>query len=114
VVVEDGCEHARRDPTRVACRRVRAFVFESAEALLADTTLCAVCLIVDVRLPRLSGWELVERLRKRGPLPPVVFVSAHRDALKRIREMVTATHVILMKPFTGRELLAAVQRALSR
>jgi DNA-binding response OmpR family regulator len=73
-----------------------------------------VCLIVDLRLPRLSGWELVERLRERGPLPPVVFVSAHHDALERIREMVTETHVILMKPFTGRELLEAVQRLLSR
>jgi hypothetical protein len=41
-------------------------------------------------------------------------VSAHHDALERIREMVTETHAILMKPFTGRELLEAVQRVLSR
>ena len=67
------------------------------------------CLIVDVRLPGVSGPELRDRLRGRGMLTPVVFITG--DAGVRIRR--TRGTLTVVKPFDGETLLAAVDAAIS-
>src|SRR5262245_36398852 len=58
--------------------------FASAEDLLAYARLGdVVCLIVDVRLPGMSGLDLQRRLAARGSGPPLVFISAHDDPVDR-------------------------------
>ena len=66
------------------------------------------CLIVDVRLPGVSGPELRDRLRRRGMLTPVVFITG--DAGVKTRDAGTLT---VVKPFDGETLLAAVDAAIS-
>ena len=86
-------------------------VFSSAEAYEAHPVL-ADCLIVDLRLPGLNGFELRERLRLRGSQLPIVFITgdggpspsditAHADAPS------------LAKPFSDSDLIAAIARAIS-
>jgi FixJ family two-component response regulator len=89
--------------------------FASAqELLLSKAELQADCLILDVRLPGMSGPELHERLAAEGLNLPVIFMTAHDDP--GTRELVRARRPVacLQKPFEGRQLLEAIARALSR
>ena len=88
--------------------------FESAEAIeAADAAGLALdCLIVDVRLPGVSGPELRDRLRGRGMLTPVVFITG--DVGLKIRDAArTGGTLTVVKPFDGETLLAAVVAALA-
>ena len=88
--------------------------FVAAEALLGSAVAeKADCLVLDVRLPGLSGLELRERLASRGITVPVIFMTAHDDALTRERVEAVSPVAYLLKPFAGRQLLDAVARALS-
>jgi len=90
--------------------------FESAEALLeamAGVALSDIgrCLVCDVRLPGVSGFELHRRMAELGAMPPCIFITAHDNqiALEQA-ERVCATY--LLKPFEGRALLALVARVI--
>jgi FixJ family two-component response regulator len=88
--------------------------FASAEDLLGWAARGqARCLILDVRLPGMSGPALRARLAAEGLHPPVIFMTAHDDP--HIRAQAQAAHPVayLHKPFEGRQLLDAVARALS-
>ena len=88
--------------------------FGSAEGLLeSDARLAAGCLIVDIRLPGLSGLELRRRLAAEGLMAPVIFVTAHDDPGTRAQAEAMDPVAYLLKPFEGRQLLDAVARALS-
>lgn len=91
--------------------------YESAEALLDglegstlwDSSRCLVC---DVRLPGVSGFELHRRLSEHGPMPPWIFITAHDDpSVRRKAEHASASY--LLKPFEGRALLALVSSAVN-
>jgi FixJ family two-component response regulator len=90
--------------------------YESAEALLASLAGAALwsscrCLVCDVRLPGVSGFELHRRLCEQGPVPAWIFITAHDDpALHRQAERDGAAY--LLKPFEGRSLLALVAQAM--
>ena len=88
--------------------------FESAEAVeAADAARLAVdCLIVDIRLPGVSGPELRDRLRSRGTLTPVVFITGDADVKTRDAAR-TGGAVTVIKPFDDDMLLAAVALAIS-
>jgi FixJ family two-component response regulator len=88
--------------------------FASAEDLLGSAARRhARCLILDVRLPGISGPELRERLAAEGLDPPVIFMTAHDDPHTRARAQATHPVAYLQKPFEGRQLIEAVARALS-
>ena len=87
--------------------------FASAEALLLSRArLRADCLVLDVRLPGLSGPELCERLAAEGSDAPVIFMTAHDDPQTRERAQACRPIAYLLKPFAGRQLLEAIARAL--
>ena len=87
--------------------------FGSAEALIrggggAD----ADCLVLDVQLPGMSGFELRDHLVLTGITAPVIFITAYDDAAARsLAELANAAY--LAKPFTGKTLIEAVARALA-
>ena len=93
----------------------RVHLFASAEAYDAES-LSSDCLILDVRLPGVSGLELRERLRARGCQVPVVFITGEsgpptRDGARSI------THIdepSLAKPFSDHELMDAIGRAMAQ
>jgi FixJ family two-component response regulator len=89
-------------------------LFESAEAF--DQHPPEVdCLILDVRLPGLSGLELSERLRHQGSRLPVVLITGDNDPASRGRARLIGQSDVpaVMKPFSDEELMEAVARAMS-
>jgi len=91
----------------------QAVTFGSAEAFL-QTGLQEPpqCLVLDVRLPGMTGLELLERLRTDGVSFPIIIITVHDDAQGRQRAMHAGAVAYLRKPFDERDFLQAIQRAL--
>jgi FixJ family two-component response regulator len=90
----------------------RADVFASAEEFLSSGRLGATgCLIVDVRMPGMSGVELQEQLIASNPALPIVFISADGDDEMRARALQRGATDFLYKPFSDEALLDAIDRA---
>lgn len=114
VIVEDdaGMRQAVERLLRVAGYATEAF--ESAEALFRTRAAYhAACLILDVRLPGLSGFELQARLADGGAKRPVVFITAHDEPAARDAARRAGALAYLLKPFAGKDLLDAVARAFA-
>jgi FixJ family two-component response regulator len=87
--------------------------FDSAESFLEGVEPDAEgCLLLDVRMPGMSGLELQERLRDRGVALPIVLISAHADVPMAVRAMKTGAVDFLEKPVNEQELLERVQACL--
>jgi two-component system response regulator TtrR len=72
------------------------------------------CLVLDVRLPGMSGPELQDHLRREGIEIPIVFVTAHGDVPTAVNALKGGAVDFIQKPFDYREAVAAVRRALER
>jgi FixJ family two-component response regulator len=72
------------------------------------------CLLVDVRIPGLSGPELQARLHEAGSTLPVVFISAYNDIKTVVQTVKAGAEDFLVKPVTSSVLLAAIERAIAR
>lgn len=115
VVVEDDAGMRRAIERLLRSAGFRPLSFASAEALLdAGSGSATVCLVLDVHLPGLSGFELRERLPHGKQDPPVVFITAHDDPATRERARDAGALAYLTKPFPGRSLLDAVFQAATR
>ena len=88
--------------------------FPSAVDMLADPQALeqAHCLVLDVRMPGLSGVGLQERLMRLGNAIPIIFVSAHGDVPMVARAMRDGAFDFLQKPFNEQHLLDRVQEAV--
>jgi len=88
--------------------------FASAVGMLADPDALerVHCLVLDVRMPGLSGVGLQERLIRLGHRAPVIFVSAHGDVPMVARAMREGAFDFLQKPFNDQVLLDRVQEAV--
>ncbi len=86
--------------------------FASAEDLLNSGQLPEItCLIVDIRMPGMSGLDLQARLRAEHPVP-IIFITAHGDEKMRIQAMRAGAVAFLAKPFDSGILLDRLQAAL--
>jgi FixJ family two-component response regulator len=72
------------------------------------------CLILDVRLPGISGLDLQHALKKERITVPIVFLTAHADVPMSVKAMKSGAVEFLTKPFRQQDLLDAVQRSLIR
>jgi FixJ family two-component response regulator len=89
--------------------------FASAEEFLARSVPeRAVCLILDVTMPGMSGPELQERLLRDARGIPIVFITAMSEERVRTRVLERGALAWLVKPFGDEELLGAVQIAIDR
>lgn len=87
--------------------------FGSAEEFLeSDRRYQAACLVLDIRMPGLSGLELQARLRDEGSRIPIIFVTAHGDAKMKMLAKKTGAVEFLSKPFDDEVLLEKVRTAL--
>ena len=94
---------------------LRCEAFSTAQQFLAiDRRNVLGCLILDVRLPGISGLDLQQELRKAKVGIPIIFITAHADIPMTVRAMKSGAVEFLTKPFREQELLDAVQRSLSR
>lgn len=71
------------------------------------------CLVLDVRMPGLSGIELQSELNQRGAIIPVIFISGHGDIPMAVEAIQHGAFDFLQKPFRDQELIDRVQRALT-
>jgi FixJ family two-component response regulator len=85
-------------------------LFTSAEEFLASADLRNIfCLILDLRLPGMTGLDLQHRLRALGSTIPVIFISGHGDEDARTMALEGGAIAFLQKPFTDRSLMQAIK-----
>ena len=72
------------------------------------------CLVLDVKMPGLTGIQLQEMLRATGRRMSIVFVSGHADVPTSVKAMKAGAVDLLTKPVDVRDLIAAIQRAMTR
>jgi FixJ family two-component response regulator len=72
------------------------------------------CLVLDVRLPGLSGLDLQRRMAEAGLQIPIIFITGHGDIPMTVRAMKAGAVEFLTKPFRDQDLLDAIQQALER
>ena len=108
-------------PFRTAVRRVldasgyRVALYDSAEQLLAKLPAGEPgCILLDVRMPGLSGPQLQERLAEVGNRVPIVFLTGHGDIPMSVQAIKAGAEDFLTKPVAREKLVAAVERALTR
>jgi FixJ family two-component response regulator len=70
------------------------------------------CLVLDVRMPGMSGLELQQELNRRGAVIPVVFVTGHGDVPMAVEAIQQGAFDFVQKPYREQELLDRIQRAL--
>src|ERR1700722_6410833 len=114
IAIIDGDE-AMQDSLRDLMEEagLAARCFESAEEFLeSDLHSRAPCLIVDIRMPKMSGLQLQARLKEEERNIPIIFITAHGDTRMRIRAMREGAVEFLAKPFDHHVLLKRVRAAL--
>jgi two-component system response regulator FixJ len=72
------------------------------------------CLVLDVRMPGMSGLELQQQLNLRGATIPVIFITGHGDIPMAVEAMQHGAFDFLQKPFRDQDLIDRIQRALER
>jgi len=89
--------------------------FTSPEDALNELTAesCG-CLVMDVRMPVMSGLEAYQVIKERGISLPVIFVTAHQDVPTAVRAMKVGATDLLLKPFNHQALIDAVNAALAQ
>jgi FixJ family two-component response regulator len=91
----------------------RAQGFSSAEAFLGSNQMHeTACLILDVRMPGMSGFELQRLMAAANSHLPIIFISAHADDDPRTQALEAGAVAFLYKPFYEEELLNAIDTAL--
>jgi FixJ family two-component response regulator len=116
VFVVDDDPSVRTSLTRVLTSAGYAVEsFASAREFLAREPVAGpCCLVLDVRMPDLSGLELQEALGGRGHRIPIVFVTGHGDISMSVKAMKGGAADFLTKPFDVDQLLEAVDRAVTK
>jgi FixJ family two-component response regulator len=116
VFVVDDEPSVRRSLTRLlASAGFTVEAFASAREFLARAPYAGpCCLVLDVRMPGLSGLELQETLAAAGRRMSIVFVTGHVDVPMSVRAMKRGAADLLTKPVDDKVLLAAIQRALAK
>jgi FixJ family two-component response regulator len=114
-IVDDDA--ATREALKSLMRSVQLDVdaFASAEEFLASERVHDTeCLILDVCLPGMSGFELQERLREKSLTIPIVFITAHADELARQRALKDGAVDLLGKPVRHHSLFNAIRTAIQQ
>ena len=94
---------------------LRAESFATGEEFLSrKRTGDPSCLVLDVRLPQMSGLDFQRRLAETGVQIPIIFITAHGDIPMSVKALKSGAVEFLTKPFRDQDLLDAIQQALQR
>jgi two-component system response regulator FixJ len=95
------------------CAGIEARSYDSAIAFLDRLEgMEHGCIVTDIRMPGMSGLELVGALKVRGVTDPVIVITGHGDVPLAVEAMKSGVSDFLEKPFDDQQLLGAVRRAL--
>lgn len=114
-IVDD--DPAVQQALRLSFRSVgyRAEVFASATQFLeAYNENMAGCVLLDVRMPGMSGLELQEKLNERHSILPIIYMTGHGDVPMAVSAMQAGALDFIQKPFNDQELIDRVAQAISR
>ena len=112
-IVDD--DEAVRDSLRLLLKSVdlEASAFATAQAFLASYRPHQPgCLVLDVRMPGMSGLDLQQQLNIRGAVIPVIFITGHGDVPMAVEAMQQGAFDFLQKPFRDEALIDRIRRAL--
>ena len=94
---------------------LRAQCYATAEEFVrSKRTDAPSCLVLDVRLPGISGLDFQHQLNSAGLMLPIIFITGHGDIPMTVKAMKSGAVEFLTKPFRDQELLDAIQQALQR
>ena len=112
-VVDD--DEAVRDSLEMLLRSVDIEVEtypDAAEFLDAHDPKRAGCLVLDIRMPGISGLDLQQKLCEKGALLPIIFITGHGDVPMAVRAIQDGAFDFIQKPFHDQALLDRIQQAL--
>lgn len=90
-----------------------ARVFASAQEFLVSNSLGQTkCLVLDIAMPGMTGFDLQQELKVRGHKIPIVFITAQKDETVRRRALERGAAGVMLKPFSDTALLATLNAAL--
>jgi len=114
VAVVDDDESVRESlPDLLGEFGFRSKIFSSAEQFLASNSVSQMkCLVLDIAMPGMTGFELQQELKLRGHNVPIVFITAQKDETVRKRALEGGAVGFLLKPFSDTALLKALNTAL--
>ena len=111
-VVDDDASVRRALGRLLRSYGIEAMTFGSAAELLGDPRRRdAGCLLLDVRMPAMNGFELARRLAAEETAAPVIFITAHAEETDA-RARAAGGRALLKKPFDERDLVAALRDAI--
>jgi len=112
-VIDDDASWRRSVQRLLAAAGYRVALHESAEAFLASAELDApACILLDMRMPGLTGLQLQQHLLERRQEIPIVFISGHGDIPSTVLAMKSGAETFLTKPVDTEVLLAAIEQAM--
>ena len=113
VVVEDDTSMGQAIERILRIGGFQPILFASAEAALdSGVAPAADCLVLDIQLPGMSGFDLYSQVAPVGEQPPVIFITAHDEPAARDKAERLGAKSFHPKPFSGRDLLDAVNQAM--
>ena len=114
-VVDDDVSVREALEGLIRSARLKVETFASAREFLARPRAeIPGCLVLDVRLPGLSGLDLQKRLAEVNLEIPIIFITGHGNVPAAVQAMKAGALEFLTKPFTDRDLLDAIQQAIKR
>jgi two-component system response regulator FixJ len=115
VYVVDDDEGARDSLAfLIDCAGLSVRSFPSGEAFLhTNLPMARACVVTDVRMPGMSGIELVTELKRRGARVPVIVMTGHADVPLAIQAMKSGVLDFIEKPFDDETMLDAIRKALA-
>lgn len=94
---------------------INAKAYVSAKAFMAQYEADVPgCLVLDIRMPGMSGLELQQELKKRGSLMPIIFITGHGDIPMAVEAIKHGAEDFLTKPFRDQDLLDCINAAMSK
>ncbi len=94
---------------------IKSRSFESAKAFMSVIhEIGSGCIVTDVRMPEVTGIDLLRQVKKTHPDLPVIVITGHGDISLAVEAMKIGATDFLEKPFDGQQLLSAVRSALSQ
>jgi RNA polymerase sigma factor (sigma-70 family) len=114
-VVDDDAPMRKSLQNLIGSVGLRVEAFASAPEFLRSKLIDVPgCLVLDVRLPGLSGLDLQKRMVEAGIEIPIIFITGHGDIPMTVQAMKAGAVEFLTKPFRDQDLLDAIQQALER